>query len=116
VGAAPAKLAATGAPALKPAPAKPAVAVALAPKPRPAAAVTGGIWRVQLGAFGVAANAAALWARASARPELAGHRRIDVPTGKVSKLQAGGFASPGAAASACAGLTRAGFTCLVTQD
>ena len=116
VAAAPAKLAATGAPALKPVPAKPAAAVALAPKPRPAAAVTGGIWRVQLGAFGVAANADALWARASARPELAGHRRIDVPTGKVSKLQAGGFASPGAAASACAGLTRAGFTCLVTQD
>jgi cell division septation protein DedD len=93
--------------AFKPAPAK-------AP-PAPAPAATGN-WRVQLGAFGVPGNADALWAKLSGRSELAGHRRINVPVGKVTKLQAGGFASQSAAASACASLTRAGYTCLPAQD
>ena len=71
---------------------------------------------MQFGAFGVPANADALWAKLKARPELAGHPRIDVPTGKVSKLQAGGFASREAAAAACASLSKAGLTCIAAQD
>lgn len=101
--------AALAAPAAAPAkaPAKPA--------PAPAPAATGN-WRVQLGAFGVPGNADALWAKVSGRSELAGHRRINVPAGKVTKLQAGGFASQSAAASACTALIRAGYTCLPAQD
>lgn len=97
---------------------RPAPRAAMAPAPRPApvatpAATGDGRWRVQLGAFGQPANANALWVRASARPELAGKRRIDVPGVKIVRLQAGGFASEAAAARACAGLKDAGFICVV---
>jgi len=108
-----------GAAAPKPASAKPGPANAAPAKPapvKPAPAAPSGPWRVQLGAFGVAANADALWARAKARPELAGHPRISVRSGAVTKLQAGGFASRQDAAAACTGLVRAGFTCLPAQD
>ncbi|HEY6869429.1 MAG TPA: tetratricopeptide repeat protein [Novosphingobium sp.] len=112
-----AKPATVGSPALAAAPAPPK---AVAPKPvaapRAAPASTSGNWRVQLGAFGVAANADAAWARARGRPELAGHGRINVKTGAVTKLQAGGFASREAASHACAALSAAGLTCLPVQD
>ena len=40
------------------------------------------------------------WARVRSRPELAGHPRLNVPAGKVIKLQAGGFATRDAATEA----------------
>lgn len=119
---------APGAVATQPAPARPVPAQAAAARPasaKPAVArrpVAGpapaptGIWRVQLGAFGVAANADALWARVKARPELAGHPRINARAGAATKLQAGGFASKAAASQACARLTSAGFACLPVTD
>ncbi|MBA3053846.1 MAG: sporulation protein [Sphingomonadales bacterium] len=103
-------------------PAAPAQAIAVAttaPKPAPkpvAKPPHTGIWRVQLGAFGVPGNADALWAKAARRPELAGHPRIDVKVGKVVKLQAGGFASSAAASTACAALTRGGYSCIPARD
>lgn len=103
------------APAKPPAPAKPAPVTATA-APKPAAPTAKGPWRVQLGAFGVAANADALWARVRGLPALAGHGRINAPAGKVTKLQAGGFASREAAGAACAALGRAGYTCLPVTD
>lgn len=95
-------------PAVSPAP-RPAPAAAAPPAPAPA-----GTWRVQLGAFGVTANADALWAKVRGRAELAGHPRIDARTGAVTRLQAGGFATRAAAQAACARLGAAGFTCVVT--
>jgi tetratricopeptide (TPR) repeat protein len=98
---------------------RPSVTAAL-PKPappsaqRPAPAATGP-WRVQLGAFGVAANADAMWARLKNRVELTGHPRLDVRAGTVIKLQAGGFASQAAAQAACARLQAAGFACLAVK-
>jgi cell division septation protein DedD len=86
---------------------------AVTPAPRPAAAQTG-TWRIQLGAFGQAANADALWVRVKGRPELAGHPRLNVKAGAVTKLQAGGFASQAAAQAACAKLKAAGFECVAT--
>ncbi|MBB4859901.1 cell division protein FtsN [Novosphingobium chloroacetimidivorans] len=83
------------------------------PSPAPNAS---GAWRVQLGAFGVAGNAEALWVRVRGRPELAGHGKLLVPAGRVTKLQAGGFTSQADAAAACARLKSAGFTCLATRD
>lgn len=80
------------------------------------APAAGGAWRVQLGAFGVPANAEALWNRVKSRPELAGHGRLLVPAGKVSKLQAGGFANEGEAQAACSRLSSAGFTCIATRN
>lgn len=97
--------------------------VAAAPRPAPALArptapapTATGNWRVQLGAFGVAANADALWAKVRGRPELAGHGRINVPAGRITKLQAGGFASQSDAAAACSRLSAAGVTCLPVRD
>ncbi|HUD31274.1 MAG TPA: tetratricopeptide repeat protein [Novosphingobium sp.] len=84
-----------------------------APKPAPAAS---GPWRAQLGAFGVAGNAEALWTRVRSRPELAGHAKALVPAGKLTKLQATGFASRAEAEAACARLTAGGFGCLPVRD
>lgn len=81
------------------------------PAPTPAPAATGK-WRIQLGAFGQMSNADALWNRIKARPELAGHSRLNVKAGAVTKLQAGGFASQAAAQGACAKLKAAGFECV----
>ena len=88
--------------------------VAAPTKPSPTNSGTGG-WRVQLGAFGQAGNATALWGKVSARAELAGKRRIDVPGGAVTRLQAGGFASEADAGRACAALKAGGFACVVVK-
>lgn len=109
----------------KPATMTPAVAVAVAaapaprpvalPAPRPAAAAAArqGSWRVQLGAFGVAGNADKLWSQLSSKPALAGTRKALVPSGKLTRLLATGFASEAAASSACATLKREGQACVV---
>lgn len=98
------------APASAPIVNRPAPAIAAAP------AVSSGLWRVQLGAFGVSANADAMWNKVRARPELVGHPRINVAAGKVIKLQAGGFASQAAAQTACSRLASAGLSCLAVRS
>lgn len=95
------------------APEKPA---ASRPRQPATATIASGSWRLQLGAFGVPGNAEALWNRVKARPELAGHARLLVPSGKLTRLLATGFASKGAAESACARLKSAGFACLATPN
>ena len=87
---------------LKPDPPRP-------PAPKPAA--EGGAWRIQLGAFGVKANADGLWAKVRTRPEVAGHPRVDI-SGTVTRLLAGGY-SQSAAQRACAALKAGGLACLV---
>jgi cell division septation protein DedD len=82
-----------------------------ASKPAPAPAVGSGAYRIQLGAFGVKANADALWARVRTRPEIGGHARQDLP-GPVTRLLATGYSQDGAS-SACAALKAGGFACLV---
>lgn len=110
-------------PTTKPAAPLPAPKQATVPKPpsppatRAAAAPgTSGPWRVQLGAFGVPGNAEALWAKVRSRPELAGHAKALVPAGKLTKLQATGFASQAQAQAACSRLASAGVTCLPVRD
>jgi cell division septation protein DedD len=102
-------------PAPAPTPASPRRPAAT-PEPRAAAAATSGAWRVQLGAFGMPGNADALWNRVKARPEVAGRSKLMVPAGRVTKLQAGGFASLAEAQSACSGLSAAGFTCIAVRN
>ena len=85
-----------------------------APAPRPAAD-SGGTWRIQLGAFGVAGNADILWAKVRSRPEVAGHPRLNVKAGAVTKLQAGGY-SPAGAQAACSKLKAAGYTCVAVPS
>lgn len=77
---------------------------------------TSGPWRLQLGAFGVPGNAEALWSRLKSRPELAGRGKLLVPAGKLTKLQASGFASAAEANVACAQLKSSGVSCLATRD
>jgi TPR repeat protein len=105
VAAAPARARATPAPA-------PAAAPAPAPA-RPAAARPAGKWRVQLGAFGVAGNADRLWNRLSGNPALAGTQKTLIPSGRITRLLASGFASKDDAERACARLKRQGQACLV---
>lgn len=99
-------------PATKPAPKPVTKPVAATSVPAPAAK---GNWRVQLGAFGVKSNADSLWAKIRGRGELAGHGRIDLSSGSVTRLLAGGFATQADATKACAALKSGGFTCLVVK-
>jgi cell division septation protein DedD len=91
------------------------------PQPQPVAqaqvstAATSGEWKVQLGAFGVQGNAEKLWNQLSGRSELAGKARILEPSGRLTKLLAGGYATRAAANSACESLKRSGQGCLVTK-
>jgi hypothetical protein len=105
------------APAPAPTPAPTIVAAAEPPAPPPSAPApaASGPWRVQLGAFSVASNAERLWGQLSGRAELAGMRRLLVPAGRVTKLQAAGFASRSAADAACRSLRQTGQDCLVTD-
>ncbi|MDT0506876.1 SPOR domain-containing protein [Novosphingobium sp. MMS21-SN21R] len=105
-------------------PAKPVAAAIkpVAPTPKPAAPkpaaptpAAKGNWRVQLGAFGVKANADGLWTKLRGRAELAGHGRIDLASGSVTRLLAGGFGGQAEADKACAALRSGGFTCLVVK-
>jgi len=68
-----------------------------------------------LGAFGVKANADSLWAKVRSRRELSGRGRIDLPSGTVTRLLAGGFAGQAEADDACAALKSGGFACLVVK-
>lgn len=81
----------------------------------PAAPPSSGPWRVQLGAFSVPGNADRLWRDLSGLEALAGKSKILVPTGRLTRLQAGGFASRAAAQAACASLKARGHACLVTR-
>lgn len=99
----------------RPAP-TPTPAKAAPPRPAATPAAANGPWRVQLGAFGVAGNANALWNRVRNRPELAGHARVALPAGKVTRLLAGGFATQASAQAACTRLSAGGFSCLVTRN
>lgn len=86
------------------------------PAPSPAApvAVRGqGTWRVQLGAFGVAANADRLWSQLGSHTALAGMTKTLVPSGKLTRLLATGFSSEAEASRACAALKREGQACVV---
>ncbi|RXZ65522.1 SPOR domain-containing protein [Pelagerythrobacter rhizovicinus] len=74
-----------------------------------------GPWRVQLGAFSVAGNADRLWRDVAGLAPLAGKEKLLVRTGRLTKLQAGGFATRGAAQAACDSLKAAGRACLVTR-
>src|SRR5690606_28662656 len=105
-------LGAPAAPPIAAAPTPPAPPPLAATPPSSPVAASGGPWRVQLGAFAVSANAEALWTRVEGRAELAGAQRLMVPTGRVTRLQAGGFPSRAAAEAACAALKRAGYDCL----
>ena len=83
------------------------------PAPAPAAK---GAWRIQLGAFGQADNANALWK--SLERKISGLSAVQpylVKGAGVTRLQAGPFASRAAADRQCATLKAAGQACLTVQ-
>jgi cell division septation protein DedD len=108
---------------------RPALAATAVPAPTPASRVTpapaapapvsaapragGGNWRVQLGAFGVAANADRMWSQLGSHTALAGTRKTLLPSGKLTRLLATGFTSEAEATRACAALKRDGNACVV---
>lgn len=84
----------------------------LAPAPRKLAAESS--WRAQLGAFGVEANARNLWTTLEGKyPAIAARQPYLVKNGKITRLQAGGFANKAEADSFCATMRKGGQPCLV---
>ena len=74
-------------------------------------------WRAQLGAFGVEANARNLWASLKKKhSEFAGREPHLVKSGKLTRLQAGGFPNKGAAENFCTALRKGGQACLVVDQ
>ncbi|AJA09310.1 sporulation related protein [Sphingopyxis fribergensis] len=109
---------AKAAPKPAPATAAPVAAVATAATPAPARVHngTGNPWRAQLGAFGVEANARNLWASLEKKnPAFAGRPPYLVKSGKLTRLQAGGFATKREAESFCAAVSKSGQACLVVD-
>lgn len=107
---------------LPPVPAKPKPPVnsdpiAVRETPTPARASGGNSpWRAQLGAFGVESNARSLWASLGKKyAAVAARQPTYVKTGKVTRLQTGGFANKGEANNFCALLTKSGQACLVVD-
>jgi cell division protein FtsN len=84
-----------------------------APKPTVAAPRAAGKWRVQLGAFGVAANADRMWSQLGKHVALSGTAKALVPSGGLTRLLATGFSSEAEAARACAALKRDGHACVI---
>lgn len=83
------------------------------PVPPPAAVPRQGTWRVQLGAFGVAANADRMWNQLAGKPALAGTKKTLLSSGKLTRLLATGFANEAEASRACAALKAQGQACIV---
>ena len=71
---------------------------------------------MQLGAFGVRGNAERLWASLAGRSEIAGRERLLIPSGRVTKLQAGGYPTQAEAQVACRSLKASGQECIVTRN
>ena len=94
--------------AVPPARVAPAPVKIAAAAPAPEPTVASGAWRIQLGAFGVAGNAQALWGKLKGSPALGGRQAFYVPAGKLTKLQAGPFASRAEAQAACSRVGVAG--------
>jgi uncharacterized protein len=92
---------------------KPPVVAAVTPTPRPAPVAVGGAWRVQLGAFGNASGASALWSKLQSRIGALGpYQSFIVPAGTVTRLQAGPLPSRAAADKLCASVKSGGNACI----
>jgi uncharacterized protein len=101
-------------PVAKPPVYKPPVVAAVTPAPRPTPAAVGGAWRVQLGAFGNASGASALWRSLQSRIGALGpYQSFIVPAGAVTRLQAGPLPNRAAADKLCASVKAGGNACLV---
>lgn len=74
-----------------------------------------GPWKLQLGAFSIAGNADRLWSQLAGKAVLAGKSKQIAPAGRLTRLLAAGWASEGAAQSACNALKASGQGCLVTR-
>ena len=98
----------------KPAPVKPAPATT--PAPVRVHNGTASPWRAQLGAFSVESNARSLWTTLEKKnPAFAGRTPYLVKSGKLTRLQTGGFATKGDAETFCAAVRKNGQACLVVD-
>lgn len=102
-------------PAATPAPPKPAP-VRPAPQPPVQQATAASPWRAQLGAFSNENNARNLWFDLERKySALKARQPYLVKSGKLTRLQAGGFASKGEAESFCTTMKKGGQPCMVVD-
>lgn len=95
---------------------KPEVPEAAPAKPVAVSTASASKWRAQFGAFSVETNARNLWSALEKQyPALAKRQPYLVKSGKLTRLQAGGFADKGAADSFCAAVRKDGHACLVVD-
>lgn len=101
-------------PAPDPAPVfRPDPAPVMPDEPAPAPVRSGGNWRIQFGAFSQQARAESLWNQLEGRyKSLAELQPYLVTNGRVTKLQAGDFASEAAASRACGPVRSGGQACI----
>ncbi len=96
-------------PAPAPAPVAPVAQASVAPTPAATSP-----WRAQLGAFAVDGNARKLWKSLEKKyPKLTARQPYLVKSAKLTRLQAGGFASKAEAQSFCTTMKQGGQSCLV---
>ena len=94
----------------------PAPKTSAAPPAPAAGAAAASPWRAQLGAFGIESNARKLWASLEkTHPAFASRQPYLVQNGKLTRLQAGGFASKAEADAFCATVKKDGQACLVVD-
>lgn len=101
-------------PPVKVAPVKPSPVKPDPVTPAPAkVTATGGAWRIQLGAFGNEANAQKLWTSLESKvSDLAALQPYLKAAGTVTRLQAGPFATRGAAEAMCSKVKASGQACI----
>ncbi|MFC4291926.1 SPOR domain-containing protein [Sphingorhabdus arenilitoris] len=86
-----------------------------APAPTPVAA--SGAWRIQLGAFSKESSATGLWTSLESRvSDLASLQPYLKAAGSVTRLQAGPFATRGAADAMCEKVKAAGQACIAVKN
>ena len=99
----------------KPVPTKPIAPKQVASKPAAPKAIVAGSWRVQLGAFGTAAQANAAWMSLHKRiAVLAPYQGFVVAAGPVTRLRVGPLPDRAAAARVCAAVKASGAVCIPT--
>jgi cell division septation protein DedD len=94
-----------------PKPVAPATAPTAPKPPSPQPALSSGVWKIQLGAYGSQAAAKKAWGDISKTDAVHGRAPDYIPVGALTRLRAGPFTGKVEANQTCQTLQKAGFNC-----